>query len=198
MFTNPIIPVTLAGRHVRLAPLTLEHAPGLLAAGRDEPIWTWLIREPLRSVDDARGYISDALEQQARGTQLAFVTLDAACGEVIGSTRYLNILPADRVLEIGWTWLSVARQRTAANTECKYLLLRHAFETLGALRVQLKTDLLNEKSQRAIERIGGLREGVLRRYQATRGGRQRDTVMYSILSEEWPAVKARLERLLVG
>lgn len=189
-------PVTLTGTHVRLEPLTLAHASGLLDVGRDEDIWKYLMRPPFADLDDTRGWISDALAAQQTGSQLPFVGIHKESNRVAGSTRYLNISPNDKGLEIGWTWLGVDYMRTVVNTECKLLLLRHAFETLGYVRVQLKTDLLNERSQRAIERIGGVREGVLRKFQRTRNDRIRDTVMYSILDSEWPAVRSKLQQIL--
>lgn len=188
-----IEPVSLDGRHVRLEPLRDGHAAGLFEIGRDASIWTWMLRVPFTTVDEARELIAGAEALERAGTQLPWAIIEKATGRVAGSTRYLNISHVDRGLEIGHTWLGVAFQRTAVNTECKYLLLRHAFETLGCARVQLKTDALNERSRRAIERIGATFEGVLRKYQLTRGDRIRDTAMYSITDEEWPRVKAKLQ-----
>lgn len=190
-------PITLEGRHVRLEPLTPAHAPDLLAAlSHDLSIWRWLPIEPPVTTAEMEAIISAALAAQAAGTSVPFAQIALATGRVVGSTRYLNISRADLGLEIGWTWLGRPWQRTAINTEAKLLLLRHAFEDLGAARVQLKTDARNLQSQAAIERLGALREGVLRRYQRTRGGLLRDTVMYSLLAEEWPAVRERLEARL--
>src|SRR5438034_3587514 len=181
-------PVTLAGRHVRLEPLALDHAPGLLAALTvDESIWQWLSVEPPNTLAAMEDYIRGALAQQATGTQLAFVQVALATGQVAGSTRYLNISRPDHGLEIGWTWLGRPWQRTAINTEAKYLLLRHAFEDLGAARVQLKTDVRNLQSQAAIARLGAHREGVLRKHMLVRDGFLRDTVIYSIIDTEWPS-----------
>ncbi|MDI1483795.1 GNAT family protein [Polyangium sp. y55x31] len=192
-------PVTLEGRHVRLEPLTLAHAPALLAAlVEDESIWRWMSIEPPLSLEAMEAYITSALEAQASGGQIAFVQMGLADGRACGSTRYLDIKRNDRGLEIGWTWLGKRWQRTAINTEAKFLLLRHAFEVLGAARVQLKTDARNLQSQAAIARIGGVREGVLRKYQKTRGDFLRDTVMFSILDDEWAAVKERLVAKLGG
>jgi N-acetyltransferase len=186
-------PVTLEGRHVRLEPLTLAHAPELLAAlAEDESIWRWMSIEPPLDLAAMEAFIAAALDLQASGTSVAFAQVAREGGRVVGSTRYLNISRNDLGLEIGWTWLGKAWQRTDINTEAKYLLLRHAFEDLGAARVQLKTDARNLQSQAAIERIGGVREGLLRKYQRTRGGILRDTVMFSIVAGEWPAVKGRL------
>lgn len=186
-------PVSLEGRCVRLEPLRDVHAAGLFEIGRDASIWTWMLRVPFTTLDEARELVASALALERAGTQLPFVIIEKAGGRVAGSTRYLNISHVDRGLEIGHTWLGVEFQRTAVNTECKYLLLRHAFETLGCARVQLKTDALNERSRRAIERIGATFEGVLRKYQLTRNDRIRDTAMYSITDDEWPRVRALLE-----
>lgn len=186
-------PVSLDGKCVRLEPLRDVHAAGLFEVGRDASIWTWMLRVPFTTLDEARELVASALSLERAGTQLPFVIIEKAGGRVAGSTRYLNISHVDRGLEIGHTWLGVEFQRTAVNTECKYLLLRHAFETLGCARVQLKTDALNERSRRAIERIGATFEGVLRKYQLTRNDRIRDTAMYSITDDEWPRVRALLE-----
>jgi RimJ/RimL family protein N-acetyltransferase len=140
--------------------------------------------------------VLDILSRAKKGTDLPFVAVQLSSGRVAGATRYLNIMPKDRGLEIGGTWYGPEFQRTAINTECKYLLLRHAFETLGCIRVQLKTDLRNERSQRAIERIGAVREGVLRNHMILPDGRYRHSVFYSILDTEWPQVKERLEQML--
>ncbi|HSD51226.1 MAG TPA: GNAT family protein [Candidatus Methylomirabilis sp.] len=189
-------PITLQGVHVRLEPLVPRHAEDLFAAGSDEAIWTYMPRPVLQSVEDTQAWIQEALAAAAGGTQIPFAIIHRAGGKGIGSTRYLDIRREHRGLEIGWTWMGTAYQRTPVNTECKYLLLRHAFEELGAVRVQLKTDLRNERSQRAIERIGAVREGVLRKHLALWDGFIRDTVYYSILDSEWPAIKGRLENLL--
>lgn len=192
-------PVTLCGRWVRLEPLAPRHARELFEAGRDPSIWEFLLVPPPRDVRDMEAYIEQALREQRAGTALPFVIIAADAGRAIGSTRYLDIRPAHSGLEIGWTWLSPVVQRTAVNTECKLLLLAHAFELLGCLRVQLKTDARNLRSQAAIERIGAVREGVLRRHMITRGGFVRDTVMYSITDTEWPAVRERLQaHLAIG
>ena len=187
-------PITLTGRYVRLEPLRPEHAPDLLAAVQaDVSIWQWLPVEPPQTVAEMEAWIADALAVQAGGTILAFAQIDLASGRAVGSTRYLNISRRDRGLEIGWTWIGKPWQRTAINTEAKYLLLRHAFEDLGAVRMQLKTDKRNLQSQAAIARLGAVREGVLRKYQLVRNDLIRDTVMYSITDDEWPVVKAGLE-----
>ncbi len=183
-------PVTLEGQAARLEPLTPGHAGRLAAAGADPRIWEFTTGGPLATDEAAARYIAAALDGA-----VPFAIVDRASGQVVGSTRYFDIRPRDRGLEIGYTWLGLPFQRTAINTECKCLLLHHAFETLGAERVQLKTDRRNLRSQEAIERIGGVREGVLRRHMVLPDGSWRDTVMYSIVRPEWPAVKRRLEAL---
>jgi RimJ/RimL family protein N-acetyltransferase len=147
-----------------------------------------------KNVDAVRAWIQDALDMHARGIVLPFTIFDRATNQAIGSTRYLDISEHDRHVEIGWTWLGKDFWRTPINTECKYLLLRHAFETLGCIRVSLKTDLRNERSQRAIERIGAQREGVWRRVVIMHDGYQRSSVFYSVLDDEWANVKTRLEQ----
>jgi RimJ/RimL family protein N-acetyltransferase len=191
-------PIILEGTAVRLEPLGMPHAADLLAAAQDPSIWSYMPEDPSASPAAMGDWIARSLQLQEIGTQLPFAIVDRASGRAVGSTRYLNIVPHDRGLEIGWTWLARAARRSIVNTECKYLLLRHAFEALGAIRVQLKTDRRNEISQRAIERLGAVREGVLRKHMIVQGGHQRDSVMYSVVDDEWPAVKARLESLLAG
>ena len=188
-------PRILEGRSIRLEPLAERHAEDLHEAGRDAAIWTYMPRGPLASVEESRAMIRSVLDASRDGSQWPFATVDRESGRAIGSTRYFDIRPEHRGLEIGWTWLGTAYQRTAANTEQKRLLLEHAFEVLGTLRVQLKTDARNLKSQRAIERIGGVREGVLRAHMVMPDGFVRDTVMYSITSAEWPGVKRKLQQM---
>lgn len=190
--------VTLVGRVVRLEPLAPAHAIDLTEAGQDDDIWRFMPYGVCRTVEKMRGFIRYALDRQAQGTTLPFAVIHLATGRAVGSTRYLDIQPENRALEIGGTWYAPTHQRTAVNTECKYLLLRHAFEALGYQRVQLKTDLRNERSQKAIERVGAAREGVLRCNMILPDGYRRSSVMYSILVEEWPAVKTRLEGMLGG
>jgi len=192
---NPA-PITLKGEHARLEPLDGKHADGLFAIGQDEKIWRYLLRPKLESVADAQSFIEEALRVAAGGSQLPFAIVDQKSNRVAGSTRYLDIRANDHAIEIGSTWLGGDFQRTAINTECKYLLLRHAFEDLGAVRVTLKTDGRNEQSQRAIERLGAVREGVLRKHMVMWDGYIRDTVYYSILDSEWPAIRQRLEGFL--
>ena len=192
---NPV-PVVLEGRFARLEPLDLEHAQGLYAIGQEESIWQYLLRPKLESLEDGQNHIREAQQLAAAGLQIPFAIIEKKTGLVAGSTRYLDLRCSDRGIEIGYTWVGVPYQRTAVNTECKYLLLRHAFEDLGAVRVQLKTDGRNLRSQRAIERLGAVREGVLRKHMALWNGFIRDTVYYSILDGEWPDVKRKLEGFL--
>ena len=188
-------PSVLEGRSIRLEPLAERHADDLFEVGRDPSIWTYMPRGPLGSAAEARAMIRAVLDASRDGSAWPFATVVRGTGRAIGSTRYFDIRPEHRGLEIGWTWLGVAHQRTAANTECKRLLLAHAFEVLGALRVQLKTDLRNVKSQRAIERIGAVREGVLRAHMVMPDGYVRDSVMYSVVAADWPAVRRKLAEL---
>ncbi|HEU0015180.1 MAG TPA: GNAT family protein [Longimicrobium sp.] len=192
-----LTPVVLEGRHVRMVPLELEHLPALWEVARDEELWRWT-QACIRTPADLRRYVETALRWQAQGTALPFATTLAADGRVVGSTRFANADPEHRRVEIGWTWVGAPWQRTAVNTEAKYLMLRHAFETLGCIRVELKTDALNDKSRRAIARIGGIEEGTLRSHNITETGRRRDTVYFSILDGEWPGVKQRLEAALAA
>lgn len=190
-----IEPVTLQGRVVRLEPLALAHVPGLARVGLDPELWRWI---PTQVADTAQmqAWVQTALDEQTAGTSLPFAIISQASGEAIGSTRYMNIVPAHRRLEIGSTWLSTAAQRSGANTEAKLLLLTHAFEALKAIRVELKTDALNSKSRAAIARIGGIEEGIFRRHVICASGRVRDTVYFSMLDNEWPVVKTRLFSML--
>jgi RimJ/RimL family protein N-acetyltransferase len=190
-------PVTLAGRVVRLEPLSLErHHAHLSEVGLDETIWRFNPSQVLRTPDDVRRYIELALQQQAKGESLPFATIDTASGHAVGSTRFGNIDGANRRVEIGHTWIAPRWQRTAVNTEAKYLMLRHAFETLGCIRVELKTDSLNQRSRNAILRIGAKEEGIFRNHMVTHSGRYRHSVYFSIIDAEWPRVKADLESKL--
>src|SRR5512147_2100080 len=188
-----IKPVVLTGKHVRLEPMTEAHIPALAEIGTGQDFWHFMLYGEMRTDADMRGWVTDILSRKG---DLPFVAVHLASGRLAGATRYLNIVPKDRGLEIGGTWYGPEFQRTAVNTECKYLLLQHAFETLGAIRVQLKTDLRNERSQKAIERIGGVKEGVLRNHMILPDGRIRHSVFYSILDAEWPQVKKRLEGMM--
>jgi Acetyltransferases, including N-acetylases of ribosomal proteins len=181
---------------VRLEPMTEAHIDGLAEIGVGQTFWDFMLYGNINSVADMRNWVMDILSRAEKGTDLPFVAIHLASGRVAGATRYLNIMPRDRGLEIGGTWYGPEFQRTPVNTECKYLLLSHAIETLGCIRVQLKTDLRNERSQKAIERIGAVREGVLRNHMILPDGRYRHSVFYSILDTEWPDVKKRLEDML--
>ncbi|PLW70068.1 GNAT family N-acetyltransferase [Pseudohalioglobus lutimaris] len=185
-------PLVLEGKTVRLEPLCQEHAQGLYNRGRFEPDWAYMPRACFVDAADARHWIDEAL---ATSEQMAFAIVDLARGRVAGSTRYLNIRPAHRSLEIGWTWLGQDYQRTGFNTESKLLLMTHAFERLACARVEFKTDARNLRSQAALERIGATREGVLRKHMIVQGGHERDSVYFSVIDEEWPQVKRRLQSL---
>ena len=189
-------PVTLQGKHVRLEPMTQAHTLALAEIGVGQPFWDFMVYGNLNSVEDMGNWVRDILSRAETGTDVPFIAMHLATGSIAGATRYMNIMPKDRGLEIGGTWYGPDFQRTVVNTECKYLLLRHAFETLGCIRVQLKTDLRNERSQKAIERIGGVKEGVLRNHMILADGRIRHSVFYSILDTEWEGVKKRLEEML--
>ena len=188
-------PVTLAGAHVRLVPLSLDHLPALCDVGLDPELWR-ISTSHVATPDDLRRYVAQALEWQAAGTALPFATTLAGDGTVVGSTRLANYAPRDRRVEIGWTWIGRPWQRTAVNTEAKLLLLAHAFETLGCIRVELKTDALNARSRAAILGIGATEEGILRHHMITDSGRLRDSVYFSILDDEWPAVREQLRERL--
>jgi RimJ/RimL family protein N-acetyltransferase len=190
-----VAPVILEGRYVRLEPLSAEHNEALAEIGLDEDLWKW-IPTPVRTLEEMSAYVQTALGEQANGSALPFALIERASGGTIGSTRYGNIERAHYRLEIGWTWVARQWQRSAINTEAKYLLLRHAFETLKCIRVELKTDSLNDRSRTAILRIGAREEGTFRNHMITASGRIRHTVYFSILDSEWPDVKARLESKL--
>ncbi|HYO46289.1 MAG TPA: GNAT family protein [Gemmatimonadota bacterium] len=180
---------------MRLEPLVAEHHGELLEIALDPRIWEVGLNR-VHDADSMREYIDAALDMQREGSGLPFLIREQASGRAVGSTRYGNIETAHRRIEIGWTWVAPTWQRTAVNTECKYLLLGHAFEDLGADRVEFKTDALNQASRRALLRIGAIEEGVLRHHLITSTGRVRDSVYFSILADEWPSVKAGLERML--
>ena len=189
--------VTLQRDPVRLAPLSLEHEAGLRAAAADGELWKLRVTS-VPEPDATRAYIDTALQMKQAGSRMAFVVQDSRSGEVIGCSSYHDIVPAVRRLEIGYTWYAARCQRTAVNTSAKWLLMQHAFETLGAQVVGWRTDNFNHASQRAIERLGAHRDGVIRHHALRRDGTVRDTVMYSLLVGEWPEVKAQLEYLLSG
>ena len=190
-----LTPVTLKGRWITLEPIDDRHAPGIFQAMRDDELCRYLAWDPPASLDDTLALVREARDSMARGQSIVYAQVWNATGEAIGSTRLLDVRPADRQVEIGATFLARAFWRTPANTESKYLFLRHCFEALGCVRVAFKTDGRNVRSQEAIARLGAVREGVLRRHMRVKGY-QRDTVYFSILDDEWPAVKARLETLL--
>ena len=188
-------PVTLQGRWISLEAIDERHAPGIFEAMRDDEVCRYLAWEPPKSLDETLALVREANDAMARGQAVVYAQVWNATGRAIGSTRLLDVRPADRQVEIGSTFLGRDYWRTPANTESKYLFLRHCFESLGCVRVALKTDGRNLRSQEAIERLGAVREGVLRRHMRIKGY-QRDTVYFSILDDEWPAVKARLEARL--
>jgi RimJ/RimL family protein N-acetyltransferase len=187
-----IAPVVLEGRTVRLEPLSAEHAQGLYNRGRAQSDWAYMPRGCFIDLADTRHWIEEALTTPGH---LPFAIVDRGRDKVVGSTRYLTIRPEHRSLEIGWTWLGQEWQRTGINTEAKLLLLKHAFEQLGCVRVEFKTDARNERSQTALLRIGATREGVMRNHMIVQNNYRRDSVYFSIIDSEWPKVKKRLEAL---
>ena len=190
-------PVTLAGQHVTLVPLTLEHGHALFRAlNGDEELWRYIPVKQPDTLAAMQAWIVTALREQTQGLRLPFAVVRNAARDVIGSTSYVNMSAPNRHVDVGWTWYARAYWRTAVNSECKYLLLRYAFETLGCIRVQLRVDLRNVRSQRAVERIGGIKEGVLRKAQILHDGHERSVVLYALLDEEWPARKAWFEETL--
>lgn len=193
---NPrFVPVVLEGKYVRLEPLTLAHADALTAVGCDPEIWRWMPLQA-RGREDMVKIIEGALVEQAAGRQLPFATIERSGGKAVGSTRFMDIQPAHRGVEIGYTWIAPPWQRSAVNTEAKLLMLRHAFETWKCLRVALKTDVLNQKSRNAIERLGAKPEGIFRKHMLMEGGRVRDSAWYSITNDEWPEVERGLRARL--
>ena len=199
--TTPTFPETLElsrGR-ARLEPLASRHAPDLLAAAGEDEIWMYMPAPRPRTSEDMRVMIDAALAAREKGNAFPFAVVDRATGRAVGSTRYLDVQPANRALEIGWTWYGAGARRTSTNTECKYLLLRHAFEAAwsgGANRVQLQTDARNARSREAILRIGARFEGILRKNRVIHNGFVRDTAYFSIVRDEWPAARERLESML--
>lgn len=191
MTLPPLQPVALAGDTVRLEPLAAGHAGALAQIGLHPELWR-LQPEPLDTPQDMQRYVDRALAGQRDGTCLPFVIVRQDTGQIIGATRYMDIALAHRRLEIGGTWLTPASQRSGANTEAKFLLLQHAFETIGIMRVVFKTELANTQSRQAILRIGGVEEGVFRKHLIAQSGRTRDMVYFAILDEDWPSVKSRL------
>lgn len=193
---QPVVPVTLTRAPIRLVPLTLDHEAELAAAAADGELWNIRVTS-VPEPGATRGYIETALQMQAEGHRVPFAVLDATTARVIGSSSYHDILPAVERLEIGYTWYAGSRQRSAVNTTAKLLLLTHAFDTLGARLVGWRTDNYNIASQRAIERMGARKDGVLRHHALRRDGTVRDTVMYSLAAGEWPEVRAHLEHQLL-
>lgn len=193
-----IQPVVLTGKIVRLEPLSVRHVPDLTIAGKDESIWKYMLYGAITTEDEMCAWVNDILARQSHGTDLPFGVIDLANGQAIGATRFMDIRPEHRGVEIGGTWYATAYQHTAVNTECKYLLLCYAFEVWHCVRVQFKTDSRNERSQRAIERIGAMREGVFRNHMILQDGTLRHSVYYSIVASEWPVVKIGLEQKLRG
>jgi RimJ/RimL family protein N-acetyltransferase len=192
----PLGPITLSGRHIRLEPLQPAHAGALLEAGRAPEIWDWMPARPLtrNAMDD---WISRALTAQLQGREYPFAVVRLEDERVIGSTRYLTVEEADRTAEIGWTWYTPETWGGVVNPEAKYLLLRHAFEDWRAIRIALKTDVKNVHSQAAIRKLGARLEGTLRNQRIRPDGSYRDTVIFSIIESEWPAVKTKLEKRLI-
>ncbi len=195
----------LEGEVVRLEPLARRHEEGLFEAARDERIWAWMpfpagdgSYYPAATRETFRPWIEDALARSEAGTEAAFATVDAKTGEPVGSTRFLALRPEHRGLEIGWTWLTPSRWRTGANVEAKLLMLGHAFGRLGCVRVELKTDARNERSRNAMTALPARFEGIFRKHMLVRGGQRRDSAYYSIIDDEWPQVRANLERRLAG
>ena len=177
---------------MRLEPLSLEHAEALLEVGRDGSIWRYLSNDPFERVEDAAAFIEGALELRDTGEQVPFAVIDLDSGKLAGTTRYMDIRAPHRAMEIGWTWYGVAYQRSHVNTEAKLLLLEHAFEVLGAVRVQLMTDSRNDRSRAAIARIGAREEGVLRCHKTYPDGYVRDSALFALVAADWPEAKKRL------
>lgn len=189
--------VTLEGRVVRLEPMRRDHLDAVCAVGLDPELWRWTTMQ-IATRADMQGYVDAAVQLSEQGEAVPFVIVERATGRVVGSTRFANFDRANRHLEIGWSWVAPPWQRSAVNTETKLLLLTHAFETLGCLRVEFKTDSLNERSRAALRRLGAVEEGTFRNHMITQSGRIRHSVWFSITCDEWPAVKARLTTLLAA
>ena len=192
-----LTPTTLDGPKIRLEPLTLDHLDGLSGVAYDPELWRLTV-SGVATRADLEAYVNEALSDQQAGTALPFVTVLKATNQAIGSTRFGNAVPAHRRVEIGWTWIGRPWQRSGANREAKYLMLRHAFEQWECLRVEFKTSALNQRSRNALLGIGAVEEGILRHHMINANGSLRDSVYFSILSEEWPAVRRRLENDLMS
>jgi len=188
-------PVVLEGSLVRLEPLALDHLAGLIDIGLEADIWRWM-PIPIQTPGEMRAWLDSSLEAADGGSEMPFATIVREGDKVVGSTRYMNIEPRHRRLEIGYTWINPQWQRSAVNTEAKLLMLRHAFDTLGALRVEFKTDSLNDRSRAALAGIGATEEGTMRNHMVTQSERRRHSVYFSIIEEEWPRVRQQLEARL--
>ncbi|MET8350902.1 GNAT family protein [Micromonospora sp. NPDC005206] len=185
-------PVVLTGNVVRLEPLGYEHTDDLVAAAAFDEIWTYLDEPTPSSTQAVEALIRDALNEQERGSRIPFAIIDLGTNRAVGSSSYIDIRPQDRSVEIGWTWITPSHWGTGANTEAKFMLMRHAFEEHSAGRVAIKTDLRNERSERAIAKLGAVREGVWRNHRLLSTGRYRDSVFYSVIDSEWPQLRERL------
>ena len=194
--TMKVEPVTLVGRVVQLEPISEAHVRDLAKVGLEEEIWRYMRYGKMKSIEQLKAWVDELLELQERGTDLPFAVIHLEANAAVGCTRYLNIDSTDHSLEIGGTWYGLDYQGTLVNTECKYLLMKHAFEVLGCVRVWFKTDSRNLHSQRALERLGVVKEGVLRNHMILPDGYIRDSVVYSVIPNEWPEVKKRLEARL--
>jgi RimJ/RimL family protein N-acetyltransferase len=190
-----LAPVTLEGRVIRLEPLGVQHLDALCAVGLDPTLWA-LTTIRVTNREEMRAYMETALSEQRAGTALPFATVERATGTVVGTTRFANAVHEHARVEIGWTWIAPPWQRSAVNTEAKYLMLRHAFDVMGARRVELKTSALNLRSRHAMLRIGATEEGTMRKHMINADGSARNSVYFSIIDDEWPAVKARLESMM--
>ena len=191
-------PVTLENEWLRLEPLSIRHADDLYQFGSDERIWKYTTQPPFKSLDEVEAWIEQTLLEVSEGNQVAFAIVDKGWGQAVGSTRFFEIRPDHSALEIGYTWLGKASQETGINSMAKYLLLEHCFEELKAVRVQFKADVRNLPTRKALEKIGAREEGFLRRHMLLWNGHRRDTVIYSIIEDEWPRVKVRLQNLIDG
>src|SRR6202171_1884131 len=191
----PLGPITLTGNHIRLEPMRPEHASALLEAGRAGEVWEWMPTRPVNP-ETMEGWLKKAMQLESQGREYPFVVILVQSGRLVGSTRYLDVQEDDRTVEIGWTWYAPATWGTIVNPEAKYLLMRHAFDDWGAIRVALKTDIRNVHSQAAIKKLGAKYEGLMRNQRIRPDGSYRDTALFSITDREWPAVKSRLEQRL--
>jgi RimJ/RimL family protein N-acetyltransferase len=186
-------PTMLSGNTIRLEPMTMKHLPDLTEAAAYDNVWTYLDEETPQGEEPIAALIDEASAEQARGERQPFAVIEQKTGRAIGSVSYLDIQRAHYGIEIGWAWITPGHWRTGASREAAYLLLRHAFETLQAIRVAFKTDSRNERSQRAIEGLGARREGVFRNHRILRDGHFRHSIYYSVIREDWPSVRAKLE-----